>query len=451
MTKARPFLLPAYLLLCLLLGGASNGGFLANLLLQIVAVILLAISFWNEQDQALSRAERRFAWLLVGWGLLAVLQFLPLPQNLWDMSGMRAAIHDQSASAGSEPWPVFVGLLPHEALKSAVWVFPAFALGIAMLRQRDWRAEHFAWAIQVAMVLSVAVSAVQLAGGQSSPAYFYDITNRGSTVGFFANSNHLATLLLVSLPFLAALIRHSENYPEQQRAAMLGVGGALFLVALVGIFVNGSLAGYGLVLPVLAASLLILFPGKRSRRLSLIILPMVMLGGVGLILATQEGAAMLAGSSTLAPAARETIFATSWQALGDFLPLGSGLGSFAEVYHLYEDPALVEQAYVNHAHNDYLEVLLEMGVPGALLLGAFLLWWLRRAISIWIAPTVTPFTTAAVVASATILVHSIVDYPLRTAAISSVFILSCALMTKWISGDGFALPHKRKHKVDQPG
>ena len=46
---------------------------------------------------------------------------------------------------------------------------------------------------------------MQLAGGMQSPWYFYDITNYGVAVGFFSNANHEATLLVATVPFLAAL------------------------------------------------------------------------------------------------------------------------------------------------------------------------------------------------------------------------------------------------------
>ena len=45
--------------------------------------------------------------------------------------------------------------------------------------------------------------------------------------------------------------------------------------------------------------------------------------------------------------------------------------------------------YVNHVHNDYLETVLETGLPGLLILVLFILWWVRRSVRIWRSP-VTP-------------------------------------------------------------
>jgi O-antigen ligase len=96
---------------------------------------------------------------------------------------------------------------------------------------------------------------------------------------------------------------------------------------------------------------------------------------------------------------------------------------------------------MNHAHNDWLELLLETGIAGVLLAAAFLGWWGLRVRAVWRAEERDPFAQAAVIASAAMLLHSIVDYPLRTAALSAVFAACLGLMAG-------ARPHvKRSRKA----
>jgi len=71
---------------------------------------------------------------------------------------------------------------------------------------------------------------------------------------------------------------------------------------------------------------------------------------------------------------------------------------------------------------------LETGLFGLLLVLLFLYWWCRRTITVWRAEDRNYFACAATIASGAILAHSIVDYPLRTAAISAIFAACCALM-----------------------
>jgi O-antigen ligase len=127
---------------------------------------------------------------------------------------------------------------------------------------------------------------------------------------------------------------------------------------------------------------------------------------------------------------RYTTFKTGLKAAADFAPLGSGVGTFGNIYPRFENPASVTRTYVNHVHNDFIELALETGAAGLILVTLFLLWWGGRLIAIWRAPNIDPYARAASIASAAILAHSVVDYPLRTAAISAVFAVCVALMVQ---------------------
>jgi Lipid A core - O-antigen ligase and related enzymes len=83
---------------------------------------------------------------------------------------------------------------------------------------------------------------------------------------------------------------------------------------------------------------------------------------------------------------------------------------------------------MNHAHNDYAELALETGVPGLAVLIVFLLWWGGAVARVWRSVEAGPYARAASIASAAILVHSLVDFPLRTAAISACFGMCLALL-----------------------
>ena len=63
-----------------------------------------------------------------------------------------------------------------------------------------------------------------------------------------------------------------------------------------------------------------------------------------------------------------------------------------------------------------------------LLLLLFLSWWGDRAIAIWRSPYFAELAQGACIASAAILLHSLVDYPLRTSAIATLMAMALALM-----------------------
>ncbi len=248
-------------------------------------------------------------------------------------------------------------------------------------------------------------------------------------VGFFANADRMATLLVMSIPFLAAIVAAAKGAKAQRywTFAALAAGTALMLV--IGLALNRSLAGYGLALPVVAASALILLPGASAlRRWALLISALLLTGALAALASSDIGSETISSHAEVAVQSRADILATTGKAIDDFMPFGSGLGSFVDVYPIYENPAAVDSTYVIHAHNDYVEVALEMGVAGILLMIAFLAWWGAAVWRLWQSNEAAPFARAASIASAAVLAHSLVDFPLRTAAISACFAMCVALL-----------------------
>jgi O-antigen ligase len=157
---------------------------------------------------------------------------------------------------------------------------------------------------------------------------------------------------------------------------------------------------------------------------------------------TPIGSGAIGEHATSAVQSRADILATTTRAAGDFMPFGSGLGSFRSVYPLYEHTDQVTDTYVVHAHNDYAEVALELGLAGIILILLFLAWWIVAVWRVWRTAEAGPFARAAAIASAAILFHSLVDFPLRTAAISACFAMCLALLA-----DSRAAPLKEKAEL----
>ena len=429
--QPRTAIVPIFLVLCILMGGASAAGYMANMLLQLAAIGITAWALLTERRTVIQRPGRHLLVLMVLMFLLIALQLVPLPPGLWTILPGRA-----EAQAGYDllgltlPW-LPLSLAPDRSIASALWLLPAIAILLAILRAGAYRPDLIAGSLILVTVVAIALGAVQRSG--NTAAYIYEITNRGMGTGFFSNGNHMATLLMASIPFAAALYlaARSKSRSQSRTSGLLVILVGMLVVLSVGIVINGSLAGLGLTVPVLCASGLMIL-GRKRRIPVWTALPIALLTLIGIVLVfTAPLGNDLTSTGLPDPSiSRRTFYANTVRAIADFLPFGSGIGSFQSVYPLYEDQAIITTTYANHAHSDLLELLLETGVPGMILLAAFLLWWMRRAVLIWMAEEVDPFARAATIASAAILGHSLVDYPLRTAAISAVFAACCALMAE---------------------
>jgi O-antigen ligase len=421
--------LPGYLALCLILGGASAAGVVANALLQFLAVVIIA---WLAARAGAAVPGWRSLTICAGIAILIIAwQLAPLPAGLVDSLPGRQAIAEGYRLLGvSSAWRQ-ISLDSDATIASALSLLPPFAVAAATLHATKPSRDATVLLLLAMIVIEIGVGALQLTSGGNY--YFYTITNASAAVGFFANVNHMATLLLVGLPYVAAMgtkRQSAERRRKREQPAFLAL--ALAVVVCLGALLNGSVAGLGLLLPAAVASYLVYRRGRGQPVKSWMVIALVIAGVIllALVLFGPLRGEFLDRKLTMSdPTTRRTSWTVTALAAQRFFPLGTGLGSFVSVYQFHEELARVTNVFVNHAHNDYLELLLELGAAAIILLILFLVWFARRAIAVWRSDeTGYSYARAGSVAVGIVMLHSIVDYPLRTAAIAAVFALSLALM-----------------------
>ncbi|MBE2992962.1 O-antigen ligase family protein [Sphingomonas sp. CFBP 13603] len=426
----RHAVVPAYLLACLLLGGASAAGFIANFVLQIASLPLIGWALWQMMQERPSAQIRAPLSMLAIFVVIALLQLVPLPPALWTLLPGRGAVVEGYRLLGIPlPW-LPLTLAPDVAPSSILWLLPAFATLLGIVVLGAFRGRGIATAIVAVTLASVAIGALQVIGGTS--AYLYRITNYGVAVGFFANANHNATLLLVCIPFLAALQATALRRSGSQRSAsaIRLLVGAAYAVIFVGLLINSSLAGIGLSVPVALGSWLAFGYQRPALRRGIVVAAVaVSLTAVVTIVVGPFGNNLFGTQKSNVELSRQTSFALTFRAARAYFPIGSGTGSFQPVYHTQEPLSSVTTTFMNHAHSDWLELLLETGIVGVAFAALFLAWWIIRVRAIWRADEPDAFAQAAVIATAAIMMHSVVDYPLRTAALSAVFAACIGLMS----------------------
>ena len=426
-SHGRSAVAPLYLFACLLLGGSAQGIW-QNAVLQLGGIVLIAWAAATGTPEPMPRRAKALLLLAIAAIAIVALQLVPLPQSLWPQLG-RARIAEGYQLLGQPVPRLPLSLTPAASMSTLLCIIPPLALFCAMVRLRAYRETWLAAAVVAGTLLGIMLGALQVASSAGGSSwYLYPDTNLGAGVGFFANANHTATLLIVSLPFLAAALASGKRGNKQHYWALASVVAAAALLVIVGIVLNHSLAGYLLVLPVLMASALLLVRRGRIRWWLGIAVTVSVIGAVGALASSSIGSTRIGQDASASVQSRAQILQTTGRAIADYLPFGSGLGSFVNIYRLYESPDAVTSEYVVHAHNDYAEIALELGVPGIILMLLFFAWWIPEVRSAWRHGERGGFVKAASIASAAILVHSVVDFPLRTAAISACFAMCLALL-----------------------
>jgi O-antigen ligase len=265
----------------------------------------------------------------------------------------------------------------------------------------------------------------QLMSGPNSNLYLYEITNRGSAVGFFANRNHLAGLLAASLPVAAGLLadrlRHHRHGARDFRVWLLT---GLLVVLAVGVTATSSRAGFVLMMLSVVASAFVMWRAGRDSQWGRA-RPWLRVSGViaGILIVQYTLYALLLRlEQDPLEDYRWEITPRTLEAAAPAAGLGFGFGTFRQAYDEIGDAAANMPVFVNHAHNDYAELWLEGGAPALLLVAgalALLVLALRRRLTV--APDVHTSEThdrglalGAGLGLLLIAAHSAVDYPLRT-------------------------------------
>ena len=427
-SAARSAVAPLYLFACLVLGGSAQGIW-QNAALQLIGLAIIAWAACGQGGERPSRSARQLLLITISAVGVIGLQSLPLPPSVW-AHGVRDPLAAGYRLLGvSAPW-LPVSLTPYGTSATLLYLMPPVAIFVAMVRLNAYRPSWMAAALLAAVAAGITLGALQVMnGGTASHWYLYEQTNIGRAVGFFANASHMAMLLVVASPFVIAIAAAGRRRNLQHYSALVALLTAAGLLLVVGVALNGSLAGFLLIAPVMGVSSLILM--KRPSALRPVIAAaavIAVLVAVGTLAATSIGGQKVGENAHTSVQSRSEIARTTATAIADFMPWGSGLGSFAKVYHLYEKPESVTNEYVVHAHNDYLELLLELGIAGGALILIFLAWWARAVGRVWKRPEASPYALAATIASAALLLHSLVEFPLRTAAMSACFAMCLGLL-----------------------
>ena len=209
--------------------------------------------------------------------------------------------------------------------------------------------------------------------------WFVPATKGGWIYGPYVNHNHYAGLmeLLVPIPLVLSLTRLAE---DKERIAA-GIAAAVMVGT---IFLSGSRGGMLAILAELTVLAIILLRLEKNRRAAMafgafavvLITMLIWLGGKEL---TSRVSSISTESRTeVSGGMRSTIDRDALHMFRNKPVLGWGLGTFPTVYPQFR--SFYTNFFVNEAHNDYLQLLTEMGLLGFGTMIWFLIVLYRRAI-----------------------------------------------------------------------
>ena len=415
--------------------------------------VAAAVAWRGRGAAALGRlaAFRLPLALFAGWALLAWLQTLPLPMAVVAFLSPVAAAAQQGAAAA------YLSLDVYQSQRlAALACLYGTAFGLAVLTVRSAaRLERLALVLVCSGVLQAVLGAVLFSVGARYRIFHVDV-NHARLIGSFVYHNNVAAYLVMCLSvgiglMLGRLRGGSPGHGWRARAAAaLGflLSGKmrlrLMLVVMVVALVltrsrMGNAAFFASLLLVGAAAILLVrrrAPQTIALIASLMVIDVAVIGGwIGV-----ERVVQRLGDTALTEAAggrEESVEARTEAArlglgiVADFAVTGSGGGSFYGSFMRYRSS---RPGYLDHAHNDYVEIAADFGIPGLLLalgLGGTALWTALRVLARRQTRLYRGIAFGGGMSVVALALHSLVDFNLQIPANALTFCLVLAMI--WLA------------------
>ncbi|WP_161626837.1 O-antigen ligase family protein [Desulfospira joergensenii] len=318
-------------------------------------------------------------------------QLVPLPPSLLKMLSPHAfSIHSQAA--GLMEAQTWMSLSVHP--KATLFQFFRYAtyaafyvLTVQVLKEKE-NLQAMTFSMAVFGGLLAFSSILQFYLTQDMALWFRYTPDNSIVMGPYINHNHYAGLMEMIFPVVLALFffyrprigktsffRGIVEILSQEKANIHILIGTSALLIVVSIFVSLSRGGMISTFLALGVFACLMIKRKISRKNSLLLILVIMIAALSVgwfgwdqIL---ERFAVLKKSSGVIHEGRLDFWKDSSRIIRDFKLTGSGMGSFIHIYPPYK--TLVDRMSLSHAHNDYIELLVEGGILGFGLAAAFLI------------------------------------------------------------------------------
>lgn len=388
----------------------------------LLALGVTGLGWWVANRREMAPMPRVAGWC--GWLLpaYAALQLVPLPRAVLAVVSparveLMRGLDGVGAGEGAATLSVTPGIGMNHFLLIAGYAV-VFFLMYQMAVERRWGAML---PVMVVAVLEAVLGMAQALGGQTAS-------------GTYVNRDHYAGLLEMALPFALVYpvavwrgVDTRREFPMKPAVTMcvsLGVAGLIVVGSM------ASLSRMGFVAPLFSVMVMgiVAWRGNGWRSAGLVGLLAVGLAASFVVLPSDELIARFAQSKDeITAEGRTELWKESLALVRAYPVFGCGLGGYESAFLRYK--VSVPMVSDDHAHNDYLQFLIELGAAGfaiglALMGSIVARTW--RAASREAEPESRYLAIGCIGAMAAIGLHSVVDF--------NLYVPANAMLLAWICG-----------------
>jgi putative inorganic carbon (HCO3(-)) transporter len=373
---------------------------------------------------------------------ICLLQILPLPASLIELiSPNRLSNHLNLASP--MPWYYLSTDLGQSQISfiKSLGYFCVF-LSCLVLIDNEKHIRRLLLVLLLSGTFQAIYGVLEVLSG-SGFSLVFDFPINGPATGSFVYKNHFANFLLLCLSAGIGLmvIDIEINKSQQSRdwrislistllssKTLVRLCLAIMVIALVMSRSRmGNVAFFSAIIGVSVFTLLL--DRKKSKGLGILIVSMLI---IDLFIVSQwfglDKVQQRLAATSLSQEKRDEVVLDSLPIVKNHPIIGTGAGSYYSVFPGYKKSII--NSFYDHAHNDYLQMLIEYGVLGFVFLGLLVLFSFIKAITA-LKKNASPISKgtafACLLAFLGMLIHISVDFPLQAPANAVYFVIFIAL------------------------
>lgn len=417
----------ATVVIWLLVGGGVPNNPVVFLIFALTGSWLLGFVLANGGMAAWRDMSPMARLALAFFCLMPLVQCIPLPPALWHaLPGRQMSMRTLALVGAAQDWhPITLTFdATFRTFLMSIWLL---GLLLAVMRLSTTELKALFVLLLVMGGLHLLIGIVQVATG--GRFLFFDVPNINFLLGFFANKNHSGLFIALLFP-ITYIALYGERGWDRSRLPLVVVGSLVLFATLILTF---SRAGLFFGALALAFLLLLSFEGrlgKGGRYAAFAGLGVVAL--LAILASTDIATRSLGRFAGVGTDPRWLFWTWSKQLISIYFPIGSGIGSFTETFKVLEHLNWVKPTYLNHAHNEYIEQLIEAGIAAPILwllvlgmvVGPLRAAWRDRARS---------QGRIAMLGGLMLLLfflHSAFDYPLRRPGLDVVFVIALGALLR---------------------
>ena len=419
---------------------ASNRPFPAALLALGAGLILLASLAYPELRTRARAQLRQYKIPFTLFGLVCL--WILFQWSTWSPAALHHPIWQFTAETLSLPLESRISINPDGTLRGLMHILTYWSIGWLglLLAGRQRTADIILKTLIVTGSCYALYGIIIYFSGNNTLLVYEKWAYHSSLTSTFVNRNSYATYagltLLLSVGYICQKVkpitRASQSFSIKFKALaeflfqhqLWPVIGALLLVTSLALTASraGTLSSF------VALTVLILFLFQRSRageqKTNWVVLASILVATSLLfaLSAGQLGTRVEGMLNTTTTPIRWEAYLLTLKIIADTPLLGMGLGGFEDVFQYYRGETLPAPFLWDKAHNTYLELVLELGIPAALLYFTAIALFIRAAFD-GIAQRRSGKLYPIIGFSAALLVclHSLLDFSLQIPAVSVTF------------------------------